>query len=81
MSSGSDDEFLEMSKSFITTTRRFTKEIKVKKQLSKCPSFYSKLREANGPCSWVTMDVSRMLKEVCGTPRNVAELHVDVVTI
>jgi hypothetical protein len=27
---GSDDEFLEMSKWFITTTRRFTEEIKVK---------------------------------------------------
>jgi hypothetical protein len=30
---------LEMSKWFITTARRFTKEIKVKKQLSKCPFF------------------------------------------
>jgi hypothetical protein len=28
---------LEMSKWFITTTRQFTKEIKVKKLLSKCP--------------------------------------------
>jgi hypothetical protein len=39
---------LEMSKWFITTTRQFTKEIKVKKQLRKC-LFYSKLRRVNGP--------------------------------
>jgi hypothetical protein len=65
---------------FITTTRRFTKEIKVKKQLSKCP-FYSKLRKAKGPWNLVTMDGSGMLKEICGTPRNAAEFLVDVVTI
>jgi hypothetical protein len=62
---------LEMSKWFITTTRRFTEEIKVE----------SKLREDNDPWSSVMTEEFGTLKEVCGALRNTTEFHVDVVTI